>query len=185
MQYGKIGKSVLRHRRSEPVSDSSHHWDLFIFTLITNNLALTYSLKYDNANKMRQCENIFVFIDLTKSIGSDLGGQCPPRPPPNSAYARHPFRTAYLRFILIENQCFVLFAGSEQSMCNDADKIYSSQTEQAGCDEWQIRIKMECECDVIEGRSTIFLFFVLCLFYHFKWQTVKFIYFSLLHFSLC
>ncbi len=45
------------------------------FTLITNNLALTYSLKYDNANKMRQCENIFVFIDLTKSIGSDLGGQ--------------------------------------------------------------------------------------------------------------
>ncbi len=45
------------------------------FTLITNYLALTYSLKYDNANKMRQCENIFVFIDLTKSIGSDLGGQ--------------------------------------------------------------------------------------------------------------
>ncbi len=31
---------------------------------------------------MRQCGNIFVFIDLTKSIGSDLGGQCPPRPPP-------------------------------------------------------------------------------------------------------
>ncbi len=31
---------------------------------------------------MRQCENIFVFIDLTKSIGSDLGGQCPPGPPP-------------------------------------------------------------------------------------------------------
>ncbi len=30
---------------------------------------------------MRQCENIFVFIDLTKSIGSDLGGQCPPGPP--------------------------------------------------------------------------------------------------------
>ncbi len=54
----------------------------FFFTLITNNLALTYSLKYDNANKMRQCENIFVFIDLTKSIGSDLGGLCPPRPPP-------------------------------------------------------------------------------------------------------
>ncbi len=52
------------------------------FTLITNNLALTYSLKYDNANKMRQCENIFVFIDLTKSIGSDLGGQCPPPPAP-------------------------------------------------------------------------------------------------------
>ncbi len=54
----------------------------FFFTLITNKLALTYSLKYDNANKIRQCENIFVFIDLTKSIGSDLGGQCPPAPPP-------------------------------------------------------------------------------------------------------
>ncbi len=38
------------------------------------------------------------------------------------------------------NQCFVLFAGSEHSMCNDAqsrlaDIIYGSQTEQAGCDE--------------------------------------------------
>ncbi len=84
MQYGKIGKSVLRHRRSEPISDSSHHGDFFFFTLIINNLALTYSLKYDNANKMRQCENIFVFIDLTKSIGSDRV------PPPNSAYGlRH------------------------------------------------------------------------------------------------
>ncbi len=59
------------------------------------------------------------------------------------------------------NQCFVLFAGSEQSMCKDADIIYSSQTKLAGCDEWQIRIKMECECDVIEGRSTIFPFFFL------------------------
>ncbi len=37
--------------------------------------------------QIRQCENIFVFIDLTKSIGSDLGGAVtPPRPPPNSAY---------------------------------------------------------------------------------------------------
>ncbi len=61
------------------------------------------------------------------------------------------------------NQCFVLFAGSEQSMCNDADIIYSSQTELAGCDEWQIRIKMECECDVIKGRSTIFPFFLFCI----------------------
>ncbi len=33
---------------------------------------------------MRQCENIFVFIDLTKSIGSDLGGQCPPPGPPQT-----------------------------------------------------------------------------------------------------
>ncbi len=31
---------------------------------------------------MRQCENIFVFIDLTKSIGSDLGGAVPPPAPP-------------------------------------------------------------------------------------------------------
>ncbi len=33
---------------------------------------------------MRQCENIFVFIDLTKSIGSDLGGHIPgpPQTPP-------------------------------------------------------------------------------------------------------
>ncbi len=62
------------------------------------------------------------------------------------------------------NQCFVLFAGSEQSMCNDADIIYSSQTELAGCDEWQIIIKMECECDVIEGRSTRLSFF-LFLYY--------------------
>ncbi len=62
------------------------------------------------------------------------------------------------------NQCFVLFAESEQSMCNDADIIYSSQTELAGCDEWEIRIKMECECDVIEGRSTRLSFF-LFLYY--------------------
>ncbi len=97
--------------------------------------------------------------------------------------------TAYLRFILIElryslhsdryaraaarTSASVLFAESEQSMCNDADIIYSSQTELAGCDEWQIRIKMECECDVIEGGSTRLSFFVLCLFYHFKWQTVS------------
>ncbi len=91
-----------------------------------------------------------------------------------------PFRTAYLRFILIEHryslhsdrypraahmiQCFVLFAGSEHNMCNDADIIYSSQTEQTGCDEGQIRIKMKCECDVIEGRSTRLSFF-LFLYY--------------------
>ncbi len=46
------------------------------------------------------------------------------------------------------NQCFVLLAGSEHSMCNDAqsrlaDIVYASQTEQAGCDEWQSRIRME------------------------------------------
>ncbi len=76
--------------------------------------------------------------------------------------SRCPFRTAYLRFILIEhwyslhsdryeraahmNQCFVLL--SVHNMCNNAqsklaDIIYSSQTEQTGCDEWQSRIRME------------------------------------------
>ncbi len=74
--------------------------EIFFFTLITNNLALTYSLKYDNANKMRQCENIFVFIDLTKSIGSDLGGQCPPRPPPNSAYVLKPALEYLYSFVI-------------------------------------------------------------------------------------
>ncbi len=77
------------------------------------------------------------------------------------------------------NQCFVLL--SVHSMCNDAqsslaDIIYSSQTEQAGCDEWQSRIRIEQSLDVIEGRSTrlsFFLFFVLCLSYHFKLQTVS------------
>ncbi len=72
----------------------------FFFTLITNNLALTYSLKYDNANKMRQCENIFVFIDLTKSIGSYLGGAVPPRPPPKlRLWNRYPTLHTNIRFI--------------------------------------------------------------------------------------
>ncbi len=98
--------------------------------------------------------------------------------------SRRPFRTAYLRFIIIElrfqpalgplcarcsmNQCFVLFAGSEQSMCNDADIIYSSQTELAGCDEWQSVNAMS-----LKDVQLVFPFFVLCLFYHFKWQTVS------------
>ncbi len=122
--------------------------------------------------------------------------------------SRRPFRTAYLRFILIEhryslhsdrhahaasmNQCFVLFAGSVHSMCNDAqnrlaDIIYGSQTEQAGCDEWQSRIRMEQSVDEMSLKDVqlVFPFFVLCLSYHFKWQTVEFMYFSLLHFSLC
>ncbi len=108
----------------------------------------------------------------------------------------HPFRTAYLRFILIEhryslhsdrnahaacmNQCIVLFEGSVHSMCNDAwsrlaDIIYSSQTEQAGCDEWQQnKDGAKCGYTVLEGSSTRLSFFsVLCLAYHFKWQTVS------------
>ncbi len=98
----------------------------------------------------------------------------------NSIFALYSYRARYACAARM-NQCFVLFAGSEHSMCNDAqsrlaDIIYGSQTEQAGCDEWQSRIKMECECDVLEGRSTrlsFFLFFVLCLSYHFQWQTVS------------
>ncbi len=43
---------------------------------------------------------------------------------------------------------------------------------------------MRCHWRTLNS-SFLFYFFVLCLFYHFKWQTVKFIYFSLLHFSLC
>ncbi len=84
------------------------------------------------------------------------------------------------------NQCFVLFAGSVHS--NDAqsrlaDIIYSSQT---GCEEWQSIIRMEQSVDAKDVQlSFLVFFFVLCLSFHFKWQTVEFIYSSLLHFSLC
>ncbi len=87
------------------------------------------------------------------------------------------------------NQCFVLFAGSVHS--NDAqsrlaDIIYSSQTEQTGCEEWQSIIRMEQSVDAKDVQlSFLVFFFVLCLSFHFKWQTVEFIYSSLLHFSLC
>ncbi len=89
----------------------------------------------------------------------------------NSIFALYSYRARYARAARM-NQCFVLFAGSEHSMCNDAqsrlaDIIYGSQTEQAGCDEWQSRIKMECECDVLEGRSTRFSFFL----YYYHWAT--------------
>ncbi len=113
--------------------------------------------------------------------------------------SQHTFRTAYLRFILIEhryslhsdhytratrmNQCFVLFAGSVHSMCNDAQSrleyiIYGSQTELAGCDEWQSRIRMEQSVDAMSLKHVqlvfpFFFFFVLCLSYNFKWQTVS------------
>ncbi len=53
-------------------------------------------------------------------------------------------------------------------MCNDAqsrqaDIIYSSQTEQSGCDEWQSRIRMEKSVDVFEGCSTRLSFFLFCI----------------------
>ncbi len=81
------------------------------------------------------------------------------------------------------NRCFGLFAGSEQSMCNDADIIYGSQTELAGRDEWQIGIMMECECHwrtfnylcfflyyaypiILNDRlCRIYLFFLFCTFH--------------------
>ncbi len=81
-------------------------------------------------------------------------------------------------------------------MCNDAQSrlaaiIYGSQTEQTGCDEWQSRIRIEQSVDVFEGRSThlyFFSFFVLCLFYNFKWQPVSnlfiFLYFFFLSVTL-
>ncbi len=93
-----------------------------------------------------------------------------------------PFRTAYLRFIIIELlyslhsvMCVLhawttasFFAGSEHSMHNDAqssiaDIIYSSQTEQAGCDEWQIRIKMKQSVNAMSLKdvklSFLFLYY--------------------------
>ncbi len=55
-------------------------------------------------------------------------------------------------------------------MCNDAqsrlaDIIYGSQTEQAGCEEWESRIRMEQIVDVFEGRSTRLSFFFFFLYY--------------------
>ncbi len=116
------------------------------------------------------------------------------------SHSWRPFRTAYLRFILIEhqysphldryaraarlNQCFVLL--SVHSMCNDAqsrlaDIIYGSQTEQAGCDEWLSWIRMEKSVYALSLKDVqlVFPFFpVLCLAYHFKWQTVSNVFFS-------
>ncbi len=94
--------------------------------------------------------------------------------------SRRPFRTAYLRFILIEHwyslhsdryacAAHVLFAGSEHthSMCNDAqsrlaDIIYGSQTEQTGCDEWQSRIRIEQSLDALSVQLD-FPFFFFCI----------------------
>ncbi len=64
------------------------------------------------------------------SISALYSYQAPVQPALKDSYAR----AAHM------NQCFVLFAGSEHSMCNDAqssiaDIIYGSQTEQSGCDE--------------------------------------------------
>ncbi len=49
------------------------------------------------------------------------------------------------------------------SMCNDAqsrlaDEIYSSQTEQAGCDEWQSRIRMEQSVDAMSLKDVQLVF---------------------------
>ncbi len=52
-----------------------------------------------------------------------------------------------------------------------ADIIYGSQTElqkQVVMSD-RAEIRMECECDVLESRSTPLSFFLLCLLsYHFK-----------------
>ncbi len=82
--------------------------------------------------------------------------------------------SAVLRFI-----CRV-WAQHVQRCSELADIIYSSQTEQPGCDEWQSRIKMEQSVDAMSLKDVqlvfhcfLFSFFVLCLSYHFKWQTVS------------
>ncbi len=81
------------------------------------------------------------------------------------------------------NQCFVLFAGSEQSMYCTCDAqsrlaniIYSS--DRTGRLWWvteQNKDGAKRGCAVLEGRSTrlSFFFFVVCLSYHFKWQTAS------------
>ncbi len=69
---------------------------------------------------MRQCENIFVFIDLTKSIGSDLGGQCPPRPPqtPPMITGSHYFSFFELSNLLTQTCLrFCMIGSSEQEKC--------------------------------------------------------------------
>ncbi len=48
-------------------------------------------------------------------------------------------------------------------MCNDApssiaDIIYGSQTEQAGCDEWQSRIRMEQSVDAMSLKHVQLVF---------------------------
>ncbi len=44
-----------------------------------------------------------------------------------------------------------------------ADIIYSSQTEQAGCDEWQSRIRMEQSVDAMSLKDVQLSF--LCFFF--------------------
>ncbi len=68
------------------------------------------------------------------------------------------------------NQCFVLFAGSEHSMCNDAQSrlaniIYGSQKEQAGCDEWQSRKRMEQSVGAMSLKDVQLVFpsFFFCI----------------------
>ncbi len=77
--------------------------------------------------------------------------------------SRRPFRTAYLCFILIKHRyslhsdryaraAHMFYLRGLSTACVTmlsrlADIIYDSQTEQAGCDEWQSRIRIEQSVD--------------------------------------
>ncbi len=54
--------------------------------------------------------------------------------------------------------CFICGVWALTAQSRLADIIYGSQTEQAGCDEWQSRIRMEQSVDVFEGRNSSFFF---------------------------
>ncbi len=87
------------------------------------------------------------------------------------------------------NQCFVLFAGSVHSMCNDAQSRLAAIPEiniwlsdRTGRLWWvteQNKDGAKCGCAVLEGRSTPFFIYIyiftlsLTLAYHFNWQTVS------------
>ncbi len=82
----------------------------------------------------------------------------------------------YLRFILIElryslhSDRYARAARMNQhSMCNDAqsrlaDIIYGSQTEQAGCDKWQSRIRMKQSVDAMSLKDVQLVFPVVFFF---------------------
>ncbi len=123
-----------------------------------------------------------VTVDNSGAIWTGAGGLTISRSQTsfqNSISALYSYRARYAHAARM-NQCFVLFVGSEHSMCNDAQSklayiIYGSQTEQTGCDEWQSRIRIEQSVDVFEARSTRLSFF-LFLYYA---------YFIILNVSLC
>ncbi len=53
-----------------------------------------------------------------------------------------------------------------------ADIIYGSQTEQAGCEECQSRIRMECECDDAMSLKDVQLVFPFFLFLYYAYLII-------------